>query len=631
VEFSAGSSAVRACEYCHTVVVRSGVSLHARGKVAELIDTDSPVFVGLLGTFSGTGFKVGGRVQKSRGDAVWDEWCLEFDDGRTGWLAESEGAWHLMFEVEGAQVPHVDQLAPLKDFPVKGTAFVVEEVAQARTHSMEGQLPSLPQKYAYADATGPRGVFATIEQADAGPPELFVGHTVSLVQLGFDLHQLKPTPKRDALKGALCTNCNGPLALKAPDAARRVACPYCGALLDISNGKLEFLELLEKPPYEQSLPLGAKGKLGGVEYVVVAFLIRSCRVDGTRYPWEEYLLWNREHGFRWLMQSNGHWVFLTPLDAGEVLNRGLQCVAHGETFKAFQTVFARTDYVVGECYWEVKVGEEACATEWVAPPKSLNLDATDHEITYTAGEYLEAKVVQQAFTLEKYPQRGIAPSQPNPYLAEVRPAWTFAGIWAALLVVLVIGFTVTAQSGNLLHQDFDVPPGTPSGSPEAQRFSRPFQIAHKVPVAVHLSAALDNSWLGSSVDLVNQESGEVISVYTEASYYHGVDDGEGWSEGSQHDSKQTADLDPGTYVARVTPQFEAVGMVGQHFTIDVNADGGAGFCLPFIVFFLLLLHPLWVQTRSSGFETARWSESVFQSGPEDGEQGPSDDDEGDDE
>ncbi|MCA2978624.1 MAG: DUF4178 domain-containing protein, partial [Myxococcaceae bacterium] len=447
VEFRPGAGKVKVCDHCNTVLLRGKAQLDTLGKVAELADTESPLKVGLTGQHSGSAFSIVGRIQKRHGTGVWDEWYLAFDDGRTAWLSESEGEWNLMFPIEGVSLPRVNELKPLSRFTLRERPFVVEEVGHADTASAEGQLPEFNREHTYVDATGPKGAFCSLDYAD-GLGEAFVGTRVTIARLGFDRSELNPTPRRDALSQARCTNCNGPLELKAPNAARRVACPYCGALLDASSGALEFLQLLEKPPYAPLLPLGSEGTLQQTKWTVLAFLIRSTTVEGTRYPWEEYLLWNRDAGFRWLMNANGHWTFLTPIAAGDVECATRKATWNGKGFKAYQSVFVVTDFVAGECYWEVTVGETARATEYVEPPESINSDETDTEVVFTHGVMLSPDEVKRAFGLKGAlpPPQGIAPAQVNPHAASLRSQWRWAGIWAVVFVALLIGFSVAGDT-----------------------------------------------------------------------------------------------------------------------------------------------------------------------------------------
>ncbi len=623
VDFKPGAGKVKVCEYCNTVVLKGQAKLESLGKVADLVDTQSPLKVGLSGNYSGAPFTVAGRVQKANATGTWDEWYLAFDDGRQGWLSESEGDWNLSFPVGAAPLPKVEELKPLLSFQLRGTRFVVEEKAEATTTSAQGQLPEFNAQHVYVDATGPKGVFCTLDQAE-GSAEAFVGHRVNLLALGFDRNELVPTPKKAQLSQARCTNCNGMLELKAPDATKRVGCPFCGALLDVRHGELAFLQLLEKPPYEPLLPLGRVGQFDGADWTVLAFLIRSCTVEGTRYAWDEFLLYNAQRGFVWLMQANGHWTWLVPSPAGELsLNAephsitGVATYA-GKSYKVFQSVFARTDYVVGECYWTASVGELARATEYVLPEEglSVNLDEVPGEATVTLGKLIPAEAVQAAF---KLPQAlpavtGKAPAQPNPFKAKAKSTAVWSGIWSAVLFVLFVVFSAKGSSAQYLDERFSVPPGVAPGSPEVQRFSSEFRIDKKVPLEVGVDApGLNNNWLGVSVDLVNVQTGEVIAVYAEPSYYAGVTDGESWSEGSSRDSKQTDDVEPGTYLVRVTPTFDPGREVD--YRVTVRADSKPGFCCPYAIFLLLLVVPAWNWLRSSSFETERWNESVFQYTP----------------
>lgn len=612
VEFRPGAGKVKVCEHCNTVVLRGEANLESLGKVAELADTESPLKVGLSGQYSGTRFTVVGRIQKRNERGVWDEWCLAFDDERTAWLSESEGEWNLMFPLEGVPLPDEAALRPLATFSLRERRFVVEEVNRAEAWSAQGQLPDFNKQHLYADCTGPRGTFCSLDYAD-GSKEAYVGNRTSLAVMGFDRNELAPTPRRDGLSAARCTNCNGMLELRAPDATKRVACPYCGALLSVEAGKLSFLQLLEKPPREPLIPLGAKGVLDGKPWTVLAFFIRSCRVEGTRYEWEEYLLWERSAGFVWLMNANGHWTLLTPIAAGEVA-LGVRALTYGgQSYKAYQSVIATTDYVVGECYWQANVGDMAKATEYISPPQSVSLDETSTEVTFTHGRLFDAEQVRSAFQLKSaFPRPyGIAPATENPYKEKSSSGWKWAGLWAVGLIALVTVFAAIGTTETYYEGSFSVPPGVTGGSPESQRFSEPFEIRKKVPLEVRIDApGLNNNWLGVSVDLVNQATGEVVAVYGESERYSGVTDGESWSEGSRSATKQTSEVDRGFYVMRLTPSYEAGRAVD--YTVKVAADDGAGVCCPFFIFLFLLVVPLYYTVRASSFETQRWNDSVFQ-------------------
>ena len=614
VEFNPGGGKIKVCEHCSAVVLRGEANLENLGRVAELADTDSPLKVGLFGTFKGVGFGVAGRIQKSHGAGVWDEWCLAFDDGRTAWLSESEGDWNIMFPAGEVEVAPWPEMHPLASFSLRDKRFVVEEVGEARTLSAEGQLPDFAPDHHYVDATGPMGVFCSVDYGGE-KPEAFVGNKVSLRELGFDASQLGGTPQRQALRDARCPNCNGPLPLLAPDATKRVACQYCGALHEVKGGKLEFLELLEKPSTPPTLALGSKGTLEGTEWTVLAFLVRGCEVEGTEYLWDEYLLWNRAAGFRWLMCANGHWTFLTPIAAGEVLAGPFTATFKGESYKFYQSVNTTTHYVLGECYWEVTRGETGWAAEFIKPAMSINQDMTPNEVTFTLGKLLEPEVVSKAFGGVKLSQPfGIASAQANPAGEKAKVAWKWAGIWSAGVFALFLVFAMMSYTDELVSLDLHSPVTAQPGSPEAQIFTEEFEIPKKTGIEVVITApSLNNDWLAVQTDLVNVASGEVISVYGEAEYYQGVADGESWSEGSRAVNKSTSEVDPGKYVARFTPSWDkARNPVPPTFHAQVKGDGAGPGC-PCCLILLLFAWPIFLQIRSSSFESTRWNDSVRQS------------------
>lgn len=613
VEFTAGSAQVVVCGHCNTVVARKGANLEAHGKIGAILATDSPLRLGLEGRYERVGYRLVGHLQKDHGAGPWDEWYVEFDDGRTAWLSESEGAFHLVFDAGSEPGLRLDSLHPGERLHLRGKAFVVEEHGYGHVVAAEGQLPSdvdPTEEGQYVDATGPKGAFVTLDFGTRDKaPDVFLGQRLKLEQLGIPASELRPRVKKTQLQQARCTQCNGPLELRAPDQTRRVACPYCGALLDCTKGRLAFLQLLQKPEHAPLIPLGAKGKLQGTEWVCIGFMVRSCTVEGVRYPWEEYLLYNPKAGFTWLMNSNGHWVYLTPLDAGDVqMVPGVSAFHEGRRYKAFQEVNTVTEAVLGEFYWEVRAGERARATEYVAPPYSINVDATQNELTYTLGEYLEPEVVREAFNLkEPLPGKtGIAPSQPNPHSSGSTWAWT--GIWAAALLGVYILVNAVAAKEQVADISVRVPPDAVSGGPSAMHFSEPFDIHTRGNVRAEVYSSLRNNWLGIQGDLVEQNTGEVVSFYEELEYYSGTDSEGSWSEGSSSATEYISSVEPGRYVLRTTAVFDAKSRGDHSFRVLLTSDTPRGLWF-FWALVLLLVGPLFAYMRTSSFESSRWAES----------------------
>jgi hypothetical protein len=626
VEFTAGSAKIVVCGHCQTVVAKKGLSLEAHGKIGAILDSASPLKLGLEGRYNKVGYRLVGHLQKDHGAGPWDEWYVEFDDGRTGWLSESEGAFHLLFAAGVEPGIALHTLEPGARVTLRNRPFVVEEHGYGRVVAAEGQLPDdvdPDDEGHYIDATGPKGVLATLDFGGRDTdPEVFIGERLKLEQLGIPLSEMTPRVKKTQLQQARCTQCNGPLELRAPDESRRVACPYCGALLDCTQGKLAFLQMLKKPADEPIIPLGAKGRLDGTDWTCIGFMVRSCTVEGVRYPWAEYLLYNVARGFHWLMHSNGHWVYLQPLAAGDVqVVPGVAAFFDNRRHKAFQEVVAVTEAVMGEFYWEVRSGERAKASEYVAPPYSVNADATKNEVTYTLGEYLEPEVVRDAFKLKEPlpPKSGIAPSQPNPH--QDNTVWKYTGLWAVALLAVYLLVNIVAAKEQVLDVNVTVPPDATSGSPGAMNFSQPFAIRTLGNVRAEVYSSLNNEWLGIQGDLVNQETQEVVSFYKELSYYSGSDSDGSWSEGDPTGTEYLSSVKPGQYVLRTTAAFDPKPAGGtfqapRSYRVVLTSDTprGTWFCCALV---LLLAAPLLSFIRSSSFESSRWAESNLGTGSDD--------------
>src|ERR1700742_3425066 len=241
--FKIDSSVVRICEYCNSVVARGDRRLEDIGKVADLVETGSPLQVGLHGVYRGVPFELTGRAQLGHeAGGVWDEWYAAFQDGRWGWLAEAQGRFYLTFQgniPQQALIEPFDSLElgePVPSLPMD-TPLIVAEKGSARSLGAQGEIPYkvVPgEQYEYADLSGQHGEFATLYYSQQ-PPLIFIGRELRLADLGFPANVVPPEREARRVSAAQlnCPKCCGPLELRAPDKSERVTCPNCSALLDI--------------------------------------------------------------------------------------------------------------------------------------------------------------------------------------------------------------------------------------------------------------------------------------------------------------------------------------------------------------------------------------------------------------
>lgn len=630
IEFQAGSTIVLICPYCRSAVARTDRGLSDLGKVAEIAQSQSPLKLGLKGTWKNIRFELTGRAQyRHELGGFWDEWYATFSNGWVGWLAEAQGRFYLTFFQPLAQGITLPGFAGIQlgqfvnEIPSK-TPLMVQEKGTATTAAADGQIPyqfTPNEQVQYADIAGKGGAFGTIDYS-SDPPWVFVGQQVTLADIG--LADAKPAEREARTVSAAamgCPNCGGPLDLTVPDQAERVTCPNCNSLLDVNQGNLTYLHALAPPPAEQQflLPTAIDGAFAdGTKYKIIGAMIRSVTIEGIKYFWHEYLLYNPAVGFRWLVHSDNQWNFVEPVNPADVeqpgyFGAGTKVRYNGKTYKIFQDAPAVVEYVKGEFYWRVEQGETVRAVDYVAPPNMLSLEMTGNEMNWSLGTYMTNAEVEKAFTVPDLPKPwGVAPNQP--FTGRFYYTWGFVP-FLLLLLIGILMIPLTGLTKTVLNQQVQLPPMTNPQTPQVV-FSQPFEIKGNSNVRITANAPLNNTWADLDVDLVNDQSQEVESVNVPISYYSGVEDGESWTEGDQSQDAILSSLPAGQYTLRVEGTWEqATQPMSVSVKVEQNVNRGVNFCCAGVV---LLLIPLLNLFRKFSFESRRWKDSMFGSGTSSG-------------
>lgn len=680
VAFKSGSSIVVVCDYCHSVVARTDRALEDLGKVADVVESGSPLDVGLKGVYRGVAFELTGRAQLAHAaGGMWDEWYAAFADGRWGWLAEAQGRFYLTYKVAASiEVPAFDALAAgerVPGIPIS-VPMMVAEKGEARMLAAAGEIPYrlVPgETYPYADLSGAGGTFATIDYGET-PPQLFIGREVTFAELGIVETARKPEreAKRVSAAQLQCPQCAGPLELRAPDRAERVTCPNCGSLLDINQGRLQFLRALNPAAHKPLLEIGSSAELRGTNFTIIGYMVRSVEFDAKRYFWEEYLLYDPSVGFRWLVQSDNHWSFVETIPPGEAVESGKTVKFKGRTFKMFQDAPARVEHVAGEFYWKVTVGELVRAVDFIRPPQMLSKEVSGgmvgtegkskkkeqpptpsspptpaleaEEVNWSLGTYMKKKEIERAFKRPGLPTpTTIAPNQPFPNSGIYK-------YWAAFLLITLLaglamsmmdsrrtvfeqtyrlespapasrqtgGFGSTflspspGRAGAVSPTPQTTPPPVDSGDDDTMIiFTEPLELKGRQNVHLSGRSNVDNNWLFVAGDLINEETGLVQQFELPMEYYAGVEDGESWTEGDKEKDVYLSALPDGKYTMRLEAQWDkSKPPPGGSFTVrlEQGVARGVNFLLALTALSIL---PVVVFFKQIAFELRRWRESSF--------------------
>ena len=465
VEFTASVSLVSVCRSCGSIVARSDRKIEDHGKVAAIVPTDSVFHLGQTGRFREHPFEVIGRVQYQHPTGgLWEEWYIAYPNGRWGWLAEAQGKRYLTHArkiTNHMSIPAWEDLTTGSSVRLGDDVnFSIQEFATAFLASAEGEIPfsAFPNgPHSFADLSGPSKGIATLAYKE-GQVELFIGHEVTLGELGISPNDPKLGLNGDSQQAPIvkglalnCPHCGGSVEMRAPDQSQRVTCSYCGSLLDIDGTNLRYLTTLTTQ-IKPLLPIGSTGTLAGTEFTVLGFVRRAVYFD-AEYDWDEYLLYEKVTGFRWLVHSDLHWSFVEPADPPN--ERGQTVSYDGENYRLFQRAWARVLHVYGEFYWKVSVGDTVLMLDYISPPHMISIEKTPtvqipsrlfeaknfsnykySESNCSFGTYIPHEEVEKAFKVGPL-RRGaaIAPNQPAPNYQAIFFGWV-------VFIFLLIGIDI---------------------------------------------------------------------------------------------------------------------------------------------------------------------------------------------
>ena len=371
VEFASAASASAVCSFCRSTLVRDGDALRRIGVSAELFDDHSPLQLGAAGRHQGATFTLVGRLQYGYADGTWNEWHAVFDSGKSGWLSEDNGAYVFAFDstLRGG-APAADELTAGERRLINNAAWSVASVTRARLIAAQGELPRPPRV-----DDDERDEVATLDYGDAtGAVVWSIGRPVRLAELGMSGLR-NASEKTLSGQGFACPSCGASLQLTLAT-TQSIACHQCKAVIDVSQGVgAELSHYAQsnagRDGAEPLLALGSSGRLTldgrELEWQVVGYQER-CDVPGAdddeQTFWREYLLFDRQEGFVFLVDSEDGWSWVRPL-TGAPQVRGELATWSNRTYRQRESYDAKVTWVLGEFYWRVRRDEVARVTDYV--------------------------------------------------------------------------------------------------------------------------------------------------------------------------------------------------------------------------------------------------------------------------
>ena len=362
----------------------------------------------------------------------------------------------------------------------------------------------------------------------------------------FALGEGRPRPEHQP-KPLKCGNCGASLEI-ASEHTELVVCRYCGSHLDVGAEEQKVLGVGGGQRWEFPLELGATYRHKTVPYEVIARLAWIEDNDPSELT-RAYLLYHPVHGTMWLSEYHGHWDLSWRshvMPKTEAFGR-----RRGDTIETYDnrrwvcqgSGVYELAYVDGALPWLAQVGDRQEYAEFVEASgagERYEVERTGAEVEFGRGMILDPRQVQAATGVRQLPAAGVVDENAALKARAFRRATMVALI---LLLINTVACLAARMSGTrVLEQTFA--PGELVG----EALSEPFPVAKDGDlVRVKLKAPLNNSWMAVSLALVQGDDTVLHTAESDMQYYHGVDGGESWSEGSRSKSVHFRVESAGTY------------------------------------------------------------------------------------
>jgi len=413
-------------------------------------------------------------------------------------------------------------------------------------------------------------------------------------------------PAKD-VKALECPCCGGAIELRAAGFSTYFVCQYCGSELDLLSDNLKALKRRAEAAGDLHIPLGTRGVLKDIEWVVTGNLRKS---DGWE-EWEEFLLFNPYHGYRWLVFTKDGWSYGTPLLSAPEASWAHSVQYQGNAFsQCYDIAFSETKRALGEFYWQAKRGDRTQQASYVCGQLMLSCEYSGDEQNWTLEQWVDSAEVAQAFGVYdtgQYPEIGSnpLPHQPNPYKSKAIDMSLVASVFflAAILLAVILSFGEDSFSEQYTARIAASERMLSLGQFTVAGRSKPFTIETRGEPG-------NNNWMDVEYTLTNTATGDQIIANQPIEYYFGKD----WKEDNRFGTIKISGVPEGTY--DLTAQ---VYLPEDHFaapsrtawdtdfrTVSIKARPNGFFSSNLFLLFLGLFAPaIWYWCRSNGFEGAR--------------------------
>jgi len=415
-----------------------------------------------------------------------------------------------------------------------------------------------------------------------------------------------------------CPKCKHQITLYDPEGSEFCVCDSCHSFIRfVANDTPVIQKQAPKMKQQPVLKPGSVGLFDGHSFKVIAYIEKKEK--DASYAWREYILYNYQKGYANFAEYDGHWNFIAGKEfypeLEKLANRNWGFINYEDNeYNVFNKYTAVITALTGEFDWDL-LADKTKTTEFVAPPQIIYKEQ-DKQDTKTAdfylGRYVKPAEVADAFKVDikLFPERiGIGANEPSVHAKR----WFAASRLTPVLILLVaiLGFIIA--SVNPEYQVLDADYAIVNDSTKANEFkpfiTPSFDLKNATSsLNFQIRSAIDNNWLEATVVLVNEKNNQSWEVTESIEYYHGYEDGENWTEGSQEAEVLLSAIPAGKYHLNIYPASGDISNKTIHINIMANPVLWRNF---WVTILLLCLYPLYTWWRMRNYEKKRWMNSDY--------------------
>ena len=259
-----------------------------------------------------------------------------------------------------------------------------------------------------------------------------------------------------------CTNCAAPLKLLGGGRVESITCSYCKSVLDLNNDYKVLSNFKNiKEQYKLPFDIGMKGKLKGIEYIIIGRVTYKETLS-VEHGWSDFLLFSPLYGYAWLTYEEGHLIYSKrnrtfPSLSWDEISHQHSVTVERKNYQPYDNYTAKITYVEGELTWIAKYGDKIEYIDLISPPFGMTVENSGTEIEFYDDEYMNANEVYEAFLVPKERREKNDGFHPlKPFEQPLLKVLSKVSLWFMVIIgLLMIAFIFDGHGKNLTHFNVD--------------------------------------------------------------------------------------------------------------------------------------------------------------------------------